>query len=326
MQGGGANHKRRGGGSGSGGGSDGHLLSASPTQLRQQSYVEPRPGAYHHAGPGAAAERAPSPAPLPSGGAGGENSSAPAAREAPANPSEVLLEAEPVLSILVHATPVPPANEEEAPAPPPPPTDREAPNPPSTEAPKPPAEAHARRRRAGLVAILAIALATIIGAVVGSTVARSTSSSSGTSPSAAPSPRPATNADGYDNPPSSSSAGGGGGACDAEISAFFACVTAAQRNETACVSCLSDYVPDNVTTCAESESYACTAMAECPSCGSSCETDYVAIGNCKNRGLCPTYTCGDVAGPFSHGHRQAKPVLTTLLLAAIFVSSIVSRA
>jgi hypothetical protein len=117
------------------------------------------------------------------------------------------------------------------------------------------------------------------------------------------------------------------GECTTETNAFTACVlqTNLDGNETACVSCLAAYVPDNVTTCSESEFYACGAMPACTACGN-CEFEYVAIGNCKNRGVCPSYEC--VSGPFSHGQNEVQRILTTLLVvaAAIFFFTVMGSA
>jgi hypothetical protein len=77
-----------------------------PTSLRQQSYVGQRPGAYWSA-PGVAAVRASASAGRDEEEEAATRNDATRQRPHPSRDPEVLLEAEPVLSILVNATPVP---------------------------------------------------------------------------------------------------------------------------------------------------------------------------------------------------------------------------
>lgn len=164
----------------------------------------------------------------------------------------MLLEAEPVYAMLVHATLVTEGDTRPPRPPPPPPTTKSnAPKPPESQARSP------KRRRAMLFSILAIVLAAGGGRR-------------------------------HHGEPEVEDFRRRVAMCDAEISEFTECVANRGQNETACVSCLTEYVPNNVTTCDEAKAYACGAMAACPGCGRSREPEYVAIGNCKNRGICPS--------------------------------------
>jgi hypothetical protein len=78
--------------------------------------------------------------------------------------------------------------------------------------------------------------------------------------------------------------------CEDELNAYATCVQTSGASEGSCVACLTEYLPDVITTCVESEFYTCGATEACPECGD-CETEYAALSNCQNTGVCDTIAC-----------------------------------
>jgi hypothetical protein len=79
--------------------------------------------------------------------------------------------------------------------------------------------------------------------------------------------------------------------CPDENEAYWGCVAQyAQGDSTACIACRSEFAPDVVNTCPDSEFLTCRISEQCPMCGP-CHAEQVAWTNCLNQGKCEPFTC-----------------------------------
>jgi hypothetical protein len=239
-----------------------------PTQLRQQGHVGPRPGAYWSSpGGGASPVRAPSPTALPPYASAAElpppgspqaatrnNDAAPApsSPRPPYRDSEVMLEAEPVLSILVNATPVSD----------PPPT-------------------RGRRHKRRTIAIL-LAVVTIVGAAVAAGVVV------GTSKSRAPSGEALSEQVPPPSPPPSVTPGQSG-ASNGGCPTWEECLRTNGLDAEGCsIECYDNYYDHltNGTTCEELTALVCHQIDSCTGPCGVCGTYIEAHATCSHGSDC----------------------------------------